>query len=391
MTIRLLSVGICMVLLAGCSKPNAPETPAAALRANTAQSAATGEDAEDQAGPDREDPCQLLQVAEVEAVLGPLAGPPYRSNANNDQPMARGDSCRYVGRDLRSIELNVSRSGGGLLLKGMDVGEQAARDTHMKGQLPKGLLPADTTFAGEWDDMRVIGCCRMNAFLGESLIVLDFTGSRATPLQAVDLVNKALLRLNKPLPIDGRAGIEPAKQRLAAAMKHPRPCQLVTRAEAEAIVGKLTSDPVEKDSECQYRYRSGNGSDDGGSDEVVNLKVEWSYGFDRFREDAAVHAAVGGGAADTAVKAMSDISKAMQAGGNSFESLAKALKQQQGPADQQAPKQPATDATIAGPWDEAAFAYPEFLAVKKDILIRVEAGTTAEIGQKFAAKAMQKI
>jgi hypothetical protein len=88
---------------------------------------------------------------------------------------------------------------------------------------------------------------------------------------------------------------------------------------------------------------------------------------------------------------MSDIGKAMQAGGNSFESLARALKQQQGPPDQQAPKQPVTDATIAGPWDEAAFAYPEFLAVKKDILIRVEAGTTAEIGQKFAAKAMQKI
>ncbi len=392
MTFKILTAIASIVLLSACSKSPAPvaSTPAA-------QTAAEADTEEGTAASDREDPCVLLQVAEVEAVLGPLSGPPYRSNGNTDQPLARGDTCIYEGRDLRSIQMSVSRSGGSLLLKGMDVAEQVAHDTHMKGQLPKGFLPSDSTFAGEWDDLRIIGCCRMNAFLGEALIVLDFTGSKATALQAVDLVNKALLRLDKPLAIDGRAGVAPAKQRLAARMRHPTPCQLVTRAEAEAIVGKLTSDPQESESECRYRYRFGNASDEGTSDQIVHLKVEWKYGFRLFREDTTVHAAVGGDAVNAAAQTASDIGKAMQGAGNPFESLAKALNQatdksknkSSQDSGQTAKQTPADD--YPGPWDQAAFTFPEFLAVKKNILVRVDAGWTAKIGQKFAAKAMEKL
>lgn len=260
MRFKILTAIASIVLLSACSKSPAPASTSAA------QTAAEVDTEKRTAASDREDPCVLLQVAEVEAVLGPLSGPPYRSNGNTDQPLARGDTCIYEGRDLRSIQMNVSRSGGSLLLEGRDVVEQVAHDTRVKGRLPKGFLPSDSSFAGEWDDLRIIGCCRMNAFLGEALIVLDFTGSKAAALQAVNLLNKALLRLDKPLAIDGRAGVAPAKQRLAARMPHPIPCQLVTRAEAEAIVGKLTSDPQESESECRYRYRSGNASDDSRSD-----------------------------------------------------------------------------------------------------------------------------
>lgn len=395
MKLRLWMVYIGMVALAACGKPGAQTAPTAALQAKTAPPVGANAD---ESGPDQDDPCKLLQVAEVEVALGPLSAPPYRSNANNDEPKEHGDSCRYVGRDLRYIELNVSRSGGSQLLQGMDVGAQVANETRMKGQIPRGLLPADSSFTGDWDDLRVLGCCRLNAFLGESLVVLDFTGSRLTALQGVGLVNKALLRLDKPLPIDGRTGLQAAKQRLAAAANHPRPCQLVTRAEAEAIVGKLTAEPVESDSECDYKYRGeGDASD---SNEVVVLKVDWSYGFSHFRENATVHSLAGGEKADLAAKTMSDIGKVMQEGGGSFESLAKAIKQTEAnakgkaaaePQKSAAPESAAKQAVIQGPWDEAAFAYPEFLAVKKDVLLRVEAGLTAEIGQKFATKAMQKI
>ena len=58
-------------------------------------------------------------------------------------------------------------------------------------------------------------------------------------------------------------------------------------------------------------------------------------------------------------------------------------------AAQTAKQAPADD--YPGLWDQAAFAFPEFLAVKKNVVVRVDAGWTAKIGQKFAAKAMEKI
>jgi hypothetical protein len=388
MNARLWWVSLGIILLVGCGKSG---TPTAQNDAVTTTASREGREA---SGADRDDSCQLLEVAEVEAVLGPLSGPPYRSNANNDQPMVRGDACRYVGRDLSSIELSVTRTGGSLLLQGMDVAEHVAHDTHMKGQLPKGTLPADSTFAGDWDDLRIIGCCRINAFLGEALVVLDYTGSRAAPLQAITLVNKALQRLDKPLAIDGRAGVEPALLRLAERKKHGTPCQLVTRAEAESIVGELTAAPVESDAECQYRYRSKN---DSASEEVVHVKVEWQYGFSRFRDEATASAMVGGDAANKAAAIAADLGKAMQGGDNPLESLSSVLKQTASRADRPPQNDSAASASqvanaaIAGPWDEAAFSYPEFLAVKKDVLVRVEAGLTADIGRRFAEKAMEKL
>lgn len=399
MLMRSLALVIGLVLIAACGNHASPTAPGPAGSTAAAQPGARDrEDTEDRRQSDDGDPCQLLEVGEVEAVLGPLAGPPYDSEENNDKPMARGSSCRYVGRDLRSIQLSVSRHNGTTLLQAMDVPGQVAHETHMKGQLPKGILPDDTTFAGDWDDIRVMGCCRLNAFLGEALLVLDYTGSRATPLQAVTLINKALGRLDKPLTsIDGRAGIAVAKQRLAQGQNHPKVCELVTRAEAEAILGtKLESDPVAGNDECTYRYNS-----DGSSGSTVSVKVDWSYGFVNYREHSTMRAAVGGESADKAAAMIGNLGKAMQQGsGDPFSKFANAIKQEAAKADakskapdSQAPPKGTTPSPAGpvGPWDEAVFAYPEFLAVKKDILVHVEAGFTQDIGQQFATKAMSKL
>ena len=104
--------------------------------------------------------------------------------------------------------------------------------------------------------MRLIGCCISNAFLGDSLVVLDYTASKATPEQAVGLINKALLRLQKPITtIDGRAGVDPAVQRIAARATRPKTRDLVPRAAAEAIIGRLTAEPAGDDESYEYHYQ----------------------------------------------------------------------------------------------------------------------------------------
>jgi len=54
------------------------------------------------------DPCSFLTAGEVERVLGPLAGPPYRAGAEAT-PQDSGDDCRYEALDRRSIRVPPRR------------------------------------------------------------------------------------------------------------------------------------------------------------------------------------------------------------------------------------------------------------------------------------------
>ena len=425
-----------LLALGGCSRSSAPT--GAAQTKDEMQRAAEREQSDNERprASDRDDPCQLLTVAEVEAALGPLAVPPYRSTQNSDEPSARGDSCIYVARDDHNLNLSVSFTGGKAIL-GMfgavtdavhqatggaapqqgagggsvlhQSGASGGKATLHGGSLPVDFLPHDAAYAGEWDEVRVMGCCRLNTFLDDSAIVLDFSGSKLSPAQAVELVNKALLRLKTPITtIDGRAGVAAATQRLTARAKHPHACDLVPRATAEALLGvHLSRDPVGDDTGCEYRYRP-TGNQDTGSDEVINIAVNWRFGFSEFREGGAIaHSAaqslpgINGveNAANLGASMMAGIQEKMkQAGGGSFESLGKAVESMAGQAQgkktatpeggKAAPKAPDT---FVGPWDDARWNYPDFVAVHRNIQIDVKAGLTPEIGQKFAAKAFAAI
>jgi len=424
-----------LVIASGCGKPGAPaeqakdgKPAAAALRDNGQR-------------PGDRDPCQLLQVAEVESVMGALAVSPYLMN--DGKPARRGDSCGYLAADKHYMKAEVMWEGAAAVLKMMsipgqvmqavavDAGgsvsaptpgaaggvlhkDQATGSTQGKtmhaGIMPKELLPYDIPFAGEWDDIRVIGCCRYIGFLGDASVEIDFAGSKATPAQAVDLLNKALLRLDKPVAsIDGRKDLEAAKSKIAAFAVHRGACDYVSRAEAEVIVGKLSAEPAGDADSCAYRYHSGSDSAGTGSDEVVQVKFVWVGGFAAYRDDAFMDKAGDkilpgvGGMSEQAAKAgevMGSLKDAMQqSGGGSFESLAKAVqdiaRKNEGKktATPEAAKADA-DAAAAqfdGPWEAARFAFPEFKAVKKDVVVSVEAGTTSKISRLFAVKAMEKL
>ena len=440
---------LAMLVLSGCSKPadhppvSKPGDVAAQQRGDRADN---GNDQEEERSADDRDPCQLLSASEAQTILGTLAVPPY--TVKDGEPSKRGDGCEYLAADRHSMIIEVQWEGAQAVLKMMGIPGQvmqalapnappgvavpapgaAGGMLHKKdggatsgasgnlhaGVLPKELLPYDIPYAGEWDDMRVIGCCRYIAFLGDASVELNFGASKATPAQAVDLINKALLRLGKPLSdVEGMKGVAAAKEKLAEFARHRKACDMVSRAEAETIVGKLSADPAGDDESCEYRYHSGVDAEGTGSDEVVRVKFQWTGGFAGYRDEAFMEKASDnvlpgiGGMSDQAAKAgemMSQFKEVMQQpGGGSFDSLGKAVQQMARKAEGKKTATPdaaaANDKSASankspqfeGPWEAARFSFPEFKAVKKDVQISVEAGTSPKISQQFASKAMEKL
>ncbi len=363
--------------LASCSKsqpdasaPTTAQTSDATPRADA--KSATPAPASSNA--DAKDPCRLLEPKEVEVLIGPLAGPPFRTHdtADDAAPDAGGNACRYESADLRSVTAAITWDGGGAAMRMVGV-PGALVSGKVKGEIPKGLLPEGVTLAGEWDEASVIGCCRILALRGDSLVALDFASTRAKSEQALRLLNSALLRLDKPLALDGRAGNQAAEQRHAARPVQRSACTLVTRAEAEAIFGALRSEPKGDDKSCVYAVAAPakfetsakettdilNMLASGTQSADVRLTVKWRNGFSELRGGVAM---MGG----------------MQQMMEKFAKMA-----------------PAGEVT-GGPWDEAWQTSGGFMAVKKDVLVGVETatllgGADLDKRRRLVAKAIEKL
>src|SRR6185295_4622584 len=185
-------VTLLLVLLTGaCSKSGSPNAESASASRDE------GDADESSAGLD---PCALLEVTEVEAALGKLAGPPYR--LGQDGPEKGGKDCRYDAANGRSIKLGAMTDGAGAIMKFIGMPAGMAQDAGLKGKLP---VPDGATFGGDWDEARIVGCCILNAMLGDAMVDLDFTASKLDMKQAATLVNTALGRLEKPVQVNGDA------------------------------------------------------------------------------------------------------------------------------------------------------------------------------------------
>jgi hypothetical protein len=220
-------------------------------------------------------PCALLEAAEVEAVLGgALAGPPFR--VGGDGPHPEGEACRYQTPDLRAIDLRVEWTDGGTTFGAMNIVSGAVKEGGLKGVLK---LSDGTELTGEWDEARVFLCCEFHALRGEQLVTIDISGSRATVAQAATLADAALRRLNQPLKVDDAASVKAAEER-AAQLPHPRPvCELLTRGDAEAVVGApLTAEPVGDLGSCTYAWTAVEGYE-----VQMTMNVTWRRGFSEMR------------------------------------------------------------------------------------------------------------
>lgn len=314
------------------------------------------------------DPCSLLEPAEVEAVIGALAGPPFRTREASDdnQPFDTGDACVYETADFSSVRLAVTWTDGAMALKAISLPGRILSggmpDAPGKDAVAKNLLPGGVQLAGEWDEAMTLGCCRIFALRGDTMVSFDFRGWRDDLRAAAGLLDKALVRIERPLQIDGRAGNAAAAQRAAQRPAKRDACSLLTRADVEAILGPLLADPKPGGSdggaECVYRFTQAASRQSplgdapegfkgfvsgltGGKTGMVSgpvdvaLTIYWTGGFRQLHDSQQVAGAAMG----------------------AFAGLPGQPKRQVG--------------KVEGPWAEAVQTSLAFTAVKKDVAVSV--------------------
>jgi hypothetical protein len=221
--------------------------------------------------PGGQDPCTLVSQAEMERFIGPMGEPPYRvDNGANTDP--GGSQCLYRGRDGRFVLLDVDWDGGPLLMKMMGGTAVAAED--LLGTRDVG---ADT-LEGTWDEMQV-SFGRLLALKDSTAVTVDALGSRADQAAQARIASLALSRVKAPLKYNGAK----AARARPADPAPKNPCSLVTRAEAEALMGPLREDPKvsENGGECLFITKE----DFLGSPVENSLKVEWRFGFHSLGEE----------------------------------------------------------------------------------------------------------
>jgi len=138
------------------------------------------------------DPCILLKVEEVEAVLGKLVVPPYRSDEETPLAMAQGKSCSYFTAGHHALVLTPTWEYGGTAFNAMrGVGglvERVAPVLHNDA--------ADTLDTGPWEDAAGDPASGQLYFLkGDRALELGFLVSSTDFDGAVRLARIAVGRL----------------------------------------------------------------------------------------------------------------------------------------------------------------------------------------------------
>jgi hypothetical protein len=342
----LICTAIDTLLLSACARSPSSQIGQPAASASTRESSAT------------EDVCSLLDPKEVAAVLAaPLAVQPFLSR--DGKPVRGGSTCKYEDANLHSVTIDVEWENGAMMWK-MVGSFQAMADQGAKGLVH---LADGSDLAGEWDEARVQGCCRFMALRGDQLVTIDVGATKATIASAARLADAALKRLDKPLPIEGSKSVKAAMEFETATRPKPRnPCNLISRPEAEALIGPLAAEPTSDDKRCEYA-RPANGT----VGPVYVLKVTWTGGFGEFRESNTMFGTLA-----------KDLSKSMQFSGNVKEAV-------ESPAV-------GSDLPANSAWEAAHYNIAGLTAVKKDVLISIEpqAGSSDD-ALKLMERAMSKL
>ena len=273
MKITILIVTL-LLLLAGCK--NAQVKPEATASASSAVAPTA------KAAVDPKDPYRLLESKEVEAVLGAsLIIPPYRgSQASGDSaaiPDATGSAYWYFTADGKYLTIKAKWKNAGAIMAG--VGGYLAKAERAAGGMLK--LQDGTELTGDWDEVRVLGCCDFMALQGDSMVEIDFGGSlTTTAAHAGQLANKALARLKSPLSINGSAKLKPALKRILSRYISTDPCSLWTDANITALIGAPKGTPERSDNTCTRTCTNKQGRDI-----MFMTMVTLSNGYRSFHRD----------------------------------------------------------------------------------------------------------
>ena len=293
-------------------------------------------------------PCSLLTAAEVEAVLGaPLAGPPFR--VQGDDPSSTGDTCRYETKSFQSINVQVDWTQGSDAFGMISMASGVVDAAGLKGVL---TLSDGTKLRGAWDEASMFLCCQFNALRGDQRVMIDIGATKLTETDAGGLADKAVQRLDQPLDVVDDIGVAEAITRAKSRPAVASACTLVTRAEAEAIVGApLAGEPEGDENGCTYTWTPA-GAD---YQTQISLLVSWRGGLSEFR---ATQGAIGMGMDMLADQGL-DISQ---------------------------------DAATAAPqFDEFSSSMIGVIAVRNDVFLSIESGPMSDTATQFIAAAAAKL
>lgn len=320
--------------VAACSRHAPSQAEQSVATASNTDSSNTGSS-------DEHDPCSLLDPKEAEAALGsPLATPPFRTTAGS--PSENGEQCAYEDAQFHRIVVDVDWDGATFAWKMMGNIQSMINQGPTKGMLH---LADGSDLAGTWDEARVQGCCTFATLLGDQGVTIDAEDSRVGIAAAAKLADAALKRLEKPLAIDGNGGVGPARDYEAAHRPKRRdPCSLLTRAEAEAIIGPLSADPQASGDSCEYD-RTVDGPM-GKMREALQIEARWTFGYQELNQNVSM---------------LQGFAKGFTAGMPSGKNIEAALRGGQLPAS------PYWEAAYAGGTRAGGLA-----AVKNDVMIGVD-------------------
>lgn len=301
-----------------------------------------------------DDPCSLLEPKEVEAALGaPLAPQPYR--AWNGTPAPNGPDCIYQSANYQHTTFKVTLKDGAQAYRVTGFARKLMGGAPTDAAKPAFKLDDGTELAGEWDEASVtaMNCCIFNALRADQMITIDFTDSQSSLRRAATLVDSASKRIDKPLKLDGASNVAAAKASLQARPKEVSVCTLITQAEAEAILGPLAAPPKAGTSSCEYQLPPRDGMP-----RIADLDITWRDGTAAFRSYAHV-----GGIAGMAM------------GGKT------------------SPKEePALPVGAPGdPWERGGEFENDFVAIKKDVRVKMNGYRMAGKPKALVAAAMSKI
>lgn len=237
------------------------------------------------------DPCTLVSGGEMEALIGPLREPPFRVDGYR-RPDPAGEGCFYRAQDGRNVTILADWESGPLGFQ-MMVGTGTAI-----GDILYGYDAATDTLEGGWDKVGY-AWGQFIALKDSVSVQVDPLGSRIGLPGAVRLTSLAIARLDSPLAYDGAKA---TRARPESRTVSRSPCDLVTRPEAEALMGPLIEDPrpSEDDSGCEFVTDK----EMFGEKVIFTLQVQWSDGFYALGQERQ---AIGDAAAATAVHVDPDI------------------------------------------------------------------------------------
>lgn len=251
--LRLVVPSILVAAGIACGKGDSPGN--AASGSTVAAGNESVADAAVQTQPANPDPCGWMTQAEVEAITGPLDRAPFRNHGDEEmKPDPAGEVCAYVVPSANKstipsgFYLEVATHDGTQFLAGV---MGALRGT---GEwFPPGYSLGDTGVAGPWDQAAGSGKRLFTARQGDAGVMLTGLGWGLPKEQLGTLAARVLAKI-PDIPTAA-----PPKKGDAEEESPQNPCSLITAAEAETVLGKLSVPP--------YRSRTSTSmaSADGGS------------------------------------------------------------------------------------------------------------------------------